>query len=52
MAESFQTEIGKISAISRDLSFSHFQEMFAEFSTDESAPLRKHVESFHKITPF
>ena len=32
--------------------FLAFQEMFAEFSTDESAPLRKHDESFHKITPF
>ena len=32
--------------------FLAFQEIFAEFSTDESAPLRKHVEIFNKITPF
>ena len=32
--------------------FLTFQEIFAEFSTDESTPLRKHVASFNKITPF
>ena len=52
MAERFWTEIGKILATSQDWSFSDSEEIFAEFSTDESTSPRKHVESSIKSRLF
>ena len=58
MAETFQKKIGKILAISRDLSFSHSKKFLLNFSWTQALLLGNMLKvivfngKFNKITPF